>query len=122
MLLGSSDSEALTVQRIAKAEVVETGTDEGSPPFTEGSLYCKTAITLNKGNLATVCEVDATIKANTKTNPSVVESLVGFVSTANDLTVFITVCILLSESACGEEETCCCKSSKNHFDTFHNKY
>ena len=98
----------------------DTASDEGSPPFAEGYVYCETADALSKGNTGLVLEVQACIPTSAKANPSVVKSLVGFISTTNDFTVLITVCILLSESVHGEEEACCCKSSKNHFDTFHN--
>ena len=107
---------------VGKAKPVDATADEGGPPLTEGYVYGETAYTLSEGNTRLVLEVKACIPTSTKTNPGVVESFVGFISTANDLTVLITVCILLSVCAGGEKETCCCKNSKNHFDTFHNRY
>ena len=52
----------------------------------------------------------------------VVEGLVGFIGTPDNLTVLVAVVVLLSVGAEGEKETCSCKGSENHFDTFHNSY
>ncbi len=76
---------------VGKTEPVDTASDEGSPPFAEGYVYCETADALSKGNTGLVLEVQACIPTSAKANPSVVKSLVGFISTTNDFTVLITV-------------------------------
>ena len=64
---------------------------------------------------------DDGVDAGTNTDPGVIEGLVGLISTADNLTVFVAVCILLGVSAHREEEACSSKDSEKHFDTFHNK-
>ena len=45
--------------------------------------------------------------------------MIGLVRTMDNLTVFVTVVILLRKSVSGEQEACNSKNSKD-FDTFHN--
>ncbi len=120
VLTGAKRNTILTSYIIGKAKPVETAADEGSPPLTKGNIYGKTAHSLYEGDTALVAKVKTGIPTSAKADPSVVKSLVGLISTTNDFTVLVTVCILLSKSIHGEKEACCCKSSKNHFDTFHN--
>ena len=120
VLLRTEGSAVFAKNVVGKTKPVDTAADEGGPPLTEGYVYCQTADALCEGNTGSVLEVQTCVPTSAKANPSVVKSLVGLISTTNDFTVFVTVCILLSESVHGEEEACCCKSSKNHFDTFHN--
>ena len=120
VLLRVEGSTVIAKNVVGKAKPVDTAADEGSPPFAEGYVYCETANTLCKGNTGSVLKIQTSIPTSCKANPGVVKSPVGLISTTNDFTVLITICILLSESIHGEEEACCCKSSKNHFDTFHN--
>ena len=64
--------------------------------------------------------VETVIQTDTTADKPVVPEGVGLVGTAHNVSVGVTICILLSETADGEQEACCCKGSKD-FHTFHNR-
>ena len=95
-----------------------TDTDGRGEPLTEGDVRSKT----DTADRRILGEGESAVNTGTYTNKDVVKGLVGLIRTANDITVLVAICILLSESVHGEKEACSCKSSNKHFDTFHNNY
>ena len=92
----------------------DTHTDGRGPPFTEGQFR-------SRGDPAkTFALFPDSVDTASEGDEGVVESPVGLVSATDNLTVLITVGILLCIRADREEEACCSKNSKDSFDTFHN--
>ena len=65
-------------------------------------------------------DIDSGLNTTTDTDEPIVPETVGLVRATDDLTVLVTVAILLRKSAAGEEKSCYCKSSEKCFDSFHN--
>jgi hypothetical protein len=106
--------------------ITDTGTDSRGEPLTEIDLSGKTTLTLEIGPSEIIHEFltvepvpDTSVPTSTYANESIVEGLVGLISTANDVAVLVTIVVLLSESVHREEEACCSKNSNDSFDTFH---
>ena len=96
----------------------QTHTDGGGPPLTEVKIRCEADVSPvlgvgESGNYRVNTTGDA--------DEGVVKSLVGFISAADDLAILVAIVVLLSVGVHGEEETCNCKGSQNHLDTFHDK-
>jgi hypothetical protein len=101
---------------VPQTVITQTHTDGGSPPLTEVEVNgeADVAPTLRSANGR-----NDGVDTGTDTDEGIVKGLVGLVSTANDLTVLVTIVVLLSGCAHREKEACCSKYSKNSFDTFH---
>ena len=93
-----------------------------SPPFAEVSVDGKTALGDECRDSTLVAELCGRVVTHADTDESVVEGLVGLIGATDNLSVLVTVRILLSESVNGEKEACRSKNSEEQFDTFHSFY
>ena len=111
--------ERLEGALVGETVIVNTETILRGEPLTDIHIKSETGSD-NPVNCSVVTGVDTRVQANTTADKPVVAESVGLVRTTHNVSVGVTICILLSETADGEEEACCCKSSKN-FHTFHNR-
>ncbi len=117
-LVTSSNSRAVesNLGVVPKTMITQTDTDGRSEPFTEVQVSGEADVT---PLLRITDGTDNAVDTSTDTDEHVVTSMIGLIRTMDNLTVFITVVVLLSKSVSGEQEACDGKSSKD-FDTFHN--
>lgn len=114
-LLNGATNIGLVVCTVLDTTVTSAETEGRGKPLTNVCVYCETAdVEVHLGTNGSVC-------TGTNTDEPVVPEFVGLIRTANNVSVLVTVAILLCRSIEGEsEETCYCKCSENSFDTFHN--
>ena len=121
------------IKQVIKAEelrpLIETLVGETMPCNTETvlrsnpltNISIKTEARHNKQRHSTfIAGVETRVYTNATADKPVVAESVGLIGTTHNVTVGVTICILLSETADGEQEACCCKNSKD-FHTFHNR-
>ena len=104
---------------IGKAMISDTKTILGCEPLTHICVKSKTGHSKERKSTS-ITGVETIVQADATADKPVVAESVGLVRTTHNVSVGVTICILLSETADGEQEACCCKSSKD-FHTFHNR-
>ena len=114
-VLNRGPETVLKFETVLNTTVTCTYTNGRSDPLTDVSVYCETTdVELHAAS-------SGSVYTSAYANEPVVPEFVGFIGSANNVSIFVTVSVLLCISSEGEaQEACNCKSSENSFDTFHN--